>query len=198
MSVSDYISANYPYALAASQQTGVPVNFILGQTGLETGWGSSNNYANGNNPGGISDANGNPLSYSSLAEGWQAYTNTLSSSRYAAAIQNNSDNPYGLASALQTAGYSTNPNYGNVVAAAVGTASNAMGNLGLSNTSAGGSGTLANQVGSAITGAVTQLVAGSLAQILIIVIGLAMMVAGMYMFAKDQGIEVPIPIPPIE
>lgn len=104
-----FIQNNLPYASASSAATGLPLDVTLGISALETGWGSSAAYVSGNNPFGISN-NEVPNSYPSLQAGYSAFTNLLSSPRYAGV--NGNDPTSQIASALVGAGYNTvDPNY---------------------------------------------------------------------------------------
>jgi hypothetical protein len=75
-----FINNMLTYAKTASAQTGLPVNFILGHWGLETGWGTGGGLCDScNNPGNL--VNSTPCSctpsvgsYVSLTDGVDAYT----------------------------------------------------------------------------------------------------------------------------
>ena len=132
-SQQDYILNNLAYAQQASVQTGLPVDFLLGQSALETGWGSSGN----NNPGGIT-INGNVASYSSPAAGWSAYANLLSSSNYAGAASLGGSGSLSIANYLVGQGYNTvNQNYAQSVASTVSSVDNAANGLGIATSALG-------------------------------------------------------------
>jgi flagellar protein FlgJ len=127
-----------PYALQASQATGVSAPLMMGQAALESGWGrreirlpdGSNSYnlfgikATGNWNGKVAAVttteyqNGVPhkqvekfRAYGSYAEAFNDYANMLGNNpRYAAVVQNG-QGASGAAQALQRAGYATDPNY---------------------------------------------------------------------------------------
>jgi flagellum-specific peptidoglycan hydrolase FlgJ len=71
MDVGTFVSTYLPYAQQVSAQTGLPVDFVLGQAAYETGWGTSNAASN-NNFFGISPG-GNLASYSDVDSGFSAY-----------------------------------------------------------------------------------------------------------------------------
>ncbi len=126
------------HAVAAEQVTGVPAKFMLGQAGLETGWGkrvirnadgsSSNNLfgikAGPGWKGKVATAvtteyvNGRPQtrvekfrSYDSPSEAFKDYANMLANSpRYEKVIANSAD-AASFARNLQRAGYATDPHY---------------------------------------------------------------------------------------
>jgi hypothetical protein len=107
-----FVSTYLPYAQSASQQTGLPVDFILGQAAQETGWGTSSAAVNQNNFFGISPG-GSLASYSSPQEGFDAYANLINSGYSGASSQTGAFN---IASSLQGSGYATDPNYATGVA----------------------------------------------------------------------------------
>lgn len=117
-SISAFINQYLPLAQQASAQTGLPTDFILGQAGLETGWGTSNAAVNGNNFFGISPG-GNLATYATPADGFSAYANTINSPRYSGLWDVAGNGPAATAGYLQQQGYSTNPNYASGVAGAV-------------------------------------------------------------------------------
>lgn len=118
MSVQSFIQSILPYAQQTSASTGLPLDFIVAQTGLETGWGTANVFTNKNNPGGLSDSSGTPLNYPDLATGFAAYTALLQSPRYAAASQQGTD-PTAIADYLQMQGYNPFLDYGSRIASVV-------------------------------------------------------------------------------
>jgi flagellar protein FlgJ len=133
-----FVQRMTPYALQASQETGVPAPLMMGQAALESGWGrreirlpdGSNSYnlfgikANGNWNGKVAEVttteyqNGIPhkqvakfRAYGSYAEAFSDYANMLSNNpRYAPVVQQGQGTP-AAAKALQRAGYATDPNY---------------------------------------------------------------------------------------
>ncbi len=117
-SQSGFVSQYLPYAVQTSQQTGLPVDFILAQSALETGWGSSNAAQNYNNFFGISPG-GSLASYGSPAEGFSAFGNLLSSPAYSGVSGYASQGPLALGNAIQAAGYNPNPAYGGQIASLV-------------------------------------------------------------------------------
>lgn len=192
MSVLSYIQSILPYAQQTSAQTGLPVDFIIAQTGLETGWGTAPVFSNKNNPGGLSDAGGTPLSYPDIPTGFAAYTSLLNSPRYAAASQQGND-PLAIADFLQQQGYNPFGDYGSKVAnvipqvdaalAQIGQATGTTGNLPdttVTATAPTSSGGILSGIGSTITTAVQQV---GLVLLGLIVIGL-----GIWMLANRTTI----------
>lgn len=78
-----FIQSFTPTAQRIAKATGLPVNYVIAQAGLETGWGTSSAYQR-NNFFGISAPGqpGTPASYANPDEGANAYVN-LVNSRYA-------------------------------------------------------------------------------------------------------------------
>lgn len=135
-----FVQRMTPYAVQASQESGVPAPLMLGQAALESGWGrreirlpdGSNSYnlfgikATGNWNGKVAEVttteyrNGVPhkqvekfRAYGSYAEAFSDYANFISSNpRYAPVVQQGQGAP-AAAHALQRAGYATDPNYAN-------------------------------------------------------------------------------------
>ena len=133
-----FVQRMTPYALQASQETGVPAPLMLGQAALESGWGrreirlpdGGNSYnlfgikATGGWKGKVAEVttteyhNGVPnkqvqrfRAYGSYAEAFSDYAHMLSvNPRYAPAVQEGQGAP-AAAHALQRAGYATDPNY---------------------------------------------------------------------------------------
>lgn len=102
-----FVEQNLPYAESVSESTGLPVDYVLGQAALETGWGTSNAATSGNNYFGISPG-GNLATYGSPAAGYDAYATLINTSYPGAA---SAGDAYSTASYLQGAGYATDPNY---------------------------------------------------------------------------------------
>jgi flagellar protein FlgJ len=133
-----FVQRMTPYAVQASQATGVSAPLMMGQAALESGWGrreirlpdGSNSYnlfgikATGNWNGKVAAVttteykNGVPhkqvekfRAYGSYAEAFSDYANMLGNNpRYASVVQNGQGAP-AAAQALQRAGYATDPNY---------------------------------------------------------------------------------------
>lgn len=134
----DFVQRMTPYAMQASQETGVPAPLMMGQAALESGWGQreirlpdgSNSYnlfgvkATGSWNGKVAEVttteyrNGIPhkqvakfRAYGSYAEAFSDYAHLLSKNpRYASVVQQGQEPP-AAAHALQRAGYATDPNY---------------------------------------------------------------------------------------
>lgn len=133
-----FVQRMTPYAVQASQETGVPAPLMMGQAALESGWGrreiklpdGNNSYnlfgikATGNWNGKVAEVttteyhNGIPhkqvakfRAYGSYAEAFSDYANMLRNNpRYAPVVQKG-QGAHAAAQALQRAGYATDPNY---------------------------------------------------------------------------------------
>jgi hypothetical protein len=101
----DFLTKFAPIAQQVADKTGLPANYVTGQAGLETGWGTSN-AAKNNNFFGISGPDGKPLSYRTPQEGIDAYVSLMSSDRYKNVPRTGS--PQQIGDAMAVAGY--NPN----------------------------------------------------------------------------------------
>ena len=134
----DFLNRMRPFATQASQASGVPLQLMLGQAALESGWGmreirladGSNSFnlfgikANGGWNGKVAEVmtteykNGVPYkqvekfrAYASYAEAFQDYASLISNNpRYAGVLQQGGD-VSGMAQAMQKAGYATDPKY---------------------------------------------------------------------------------------
>ena len=134
-----FVSSMTKHAQAASQVSGIPAKFMLGQAGLETGWGQklikTINGENSHNLFGIKAGNGwngkvavsatteyiNGVkqtryekfrAYDSYADAFKDYAKLISENpRYQQAMANTHD-AKAYAYALQRAGYATDPQYG--------------------------------------------------------------------------------------
>jgi Mannosyl-glycoprotein endo-beta-N-acetylglucosaminidase len=112
----DFVSSNAPVFQDVAARTGFPVDFVAGQAGNESGWGTSRAATQGNNLFGLSDADGKPLSFPTRQAGIDAYVNLLNS-RYKDVPRTGSNTDIGTA--LGKAGYNmTVPDYGARVGAA--------------------------------------------------------------------------------
>lgn len=120
--ISDFISTYGDLANSVASQTGLSQSEVLGQWGLETGWGSS--FAGQNNFGNVSPG-GKVANYSTPQAGAQAYMNALASEKIPTADLGTTPALFGKA--LQSAGYATDPNYADKVYAATMSVQNAMG-----------------------------------------------------------------------
>lgn len=139
----DFVNRMLPYATQASRDSGVPVQLMMGQAALESGWGrreirmadGSNSYNlfgikagagwNGKVAEVMTTEYKNGIAnkqvekfraYSSYAEAFQDYAGLLSGNpRYAAVLQQGGD-VVGMAQAVQKAGYATDPKYADKLA----------------------------------------------------------------------------------
>ena len=115
-SAGDFVSSNAPVFQDVAARTGLPVDFVAGQAGNESGWGTSRAATQGNNLFGLSDENGKPLSFPTRQAGMDAYVNLINS-RYKDVPRTGSNTDIGTA--LGKAGYNmTVPDYGARVGAA--------------------------------------------------------------------------------
>ena len=136
-----------PFAMQASQASGVPPQLMLGQAALESGWGKreirmadgSNSFnlfgikANAGWNGKVAEVmtteykNGVAYkqvekfrAYSSYAEAFQDYAGLISNNpRYAGVLQQGGD-VAGMAQAIQKAGYATDPKYADKLVSVMG------------------------------------------------------------------------------
>ena len=143
----DFVNRMLPFAMQASQATGVPPQLMLGQAALESGWGKreirmadgSNSFnlfgikANAGWDGKVAEVmtteykNGVASkqvekfrAYSSYAEAFQDHANLISKNpRYADVLQQGGD-VAGMAQAIQKAGYATDPKYADKLAQIMG------------------------------------------------------------------------------
>lgn len=97
MTWSSWIKSVTGDAQAASAQTGVPVATILAQWGVETGWGTSRAWVEGNNYAGVSPG-GHVAYYGSRQAGLDAYVRTMNLDYYTAV--RSAGEPYAAADAL--------------------------------------------------------------------------------------------------
>jgi|SRR5450830_174091 len=125
-------------AAEASQQTGIPANFILGQAGLESGWGKheikdargQNSYnlfgikANANWKGKVVEARTTEYvhgekqtkiekfrAYDSYADAFKDFGNLMANNPRYSNVLNHLNNATNYAQAIQNAGYATDPKY---------------------------------------------------------------------------------------
>jgi flagellar protein FlgJ len=143
----DFVNRMRPFAMQASQASGVPPQLMLGQAALESGWGNreirmadgSNSFnlfgikANGGWNGKVAEVmtteyrNGVAYkqvekfrAYSSYAEAFQDYASLVGNNpRYAGVLQQGGD-VAGMAQAIQKAGYATDPKYADKLASIMG------------------------------------------------------------------------------
>lgn len=143
----DFVNRMLPFAMQASQASGVPPQLMLGQAALESGWGKreirmadgSNSFnlfgikANAGWNGKVAEVmtteykNGVAYkqvekfrAYSSYAEAFQDYADLIGNNpRYADVLQQGGD-VAGMAQAMQKAGYATDPKYADKLASIMG------------------------------------------------------------------------------
>jgi len=143
--VQDFVARMYPYASEISQKTGIPSHVILGQAGLETGWGrnlprnpdgTTSNNLFGVKPGAgwkgavapartmeeiggkLTPVNDNFRSYSSPAESMSDWASLMSSPKYAKARGAMYD-PAAFGREIKAAGYATDSAYPEKVASTI-------------------------------------------------------------------------------
>lgn len=128
MSVASFVQQFLPQAQSVSNQTGLPVDYVLGQAGLESGWGTSNAAVTGNNFFGISPG-GTLASYASPSAGFAAYGSLVSTPNYSSAIAAAAagGSAQQIAQSMNDSGYSTTPDYAARVSSAVSAVDSALG-----------------------------------------------------------------------
>ncbi|KAF0205841.1 MAG: flagellar protein [Gallionellaceae bacterium] len=134
----DFVKKLMPHAEKASSATGIPAHLMVGQAALESGWGRREikmpDGTNSHNLFGIKAGaswNGKVAevmtteyhngvankqvekfrAYDSYADAFKDYAGTLSSNPRYAEVLKQGDNAQGFATALQKAGYATDPHY---------------------------------------------------------------------------------------
>ena len=139
-SATAFQEAMQPHAEAASQGTGIPAHFMLGQAALESGWGkreikgangepSYNLFgikATGNWNGKVVEATTTEYingvkqtrvekfrAYDSYEDSFKDFANLMRNNPRYAEVMNNLQNANGYAQAIQNAGYATDPEYAN-------------------------------------------------------------------------------------
>ena len=135
-----FVKKIWPFAVTASERTGIDPSIIVGQAALETGWGKSapnNNYFGIKGPGGVQTTkefiNGEWVTiqdsfkgYASLEDSVKGYADfILKNPRYKDFM--NAGNIADQISALQKSGYATDPNYGSKVASIANSVGSIMG-----------------------------------------------------------------------
>ena len=110
-SAAEFVSSNASVFQDIAARTGFPVEFVAGQAGNESGWGTSPAAVQGNNLFGIKDpATGKPAAYPSKQAGVDAYVTLLNSDRYKNVPRTGT--PAEIGGALGKAGYAVEPDYG--------------------------------------------------------------------------------------
>ncbi len=139
-SAASFQSIMGPHAEAASRETGIPAQFMMGQAALESGWGKheikgsdgtkSHNLfgikANKNWKGKVVEATTTEYingvkqtkiekfrAYDSYKDSFKDFANLMQNNSRYQKVMANLDDPSGYAKAIQTAGYATDPNYSN-------------------------------------------------------------------------------------
>ena len=144
MDLVSYVNQVLPFAQRASAATGLPLDFVIAQSELETGAGSSPAALSGNNYFGISPG-GSLASYPSIGAGFDAYGNLIQS-RYPGV--SGLSNPLQIGNTLQSSGYSTDPLYGSKIASLIPGVDSVLSKLGLSGgSSASATGSTSGQGG---------------------------------------------------
>jgi len=124
----EFTTKMFPYAQDASQKTGLPASFIIGEWGEESAWGSSPLAKNNNNFGGIKNIDGNYEDYSSVSGFSDAYSAVINHSRYAGAREagRNGADAKTIGDLLHQEGYAEDPKYGSTIAGFVSTSAKSM------------------------------------------------------------------------
>ena len=114
-----FIATNTTLARQLATEYGIPVDTTLAQSGLESGWGTSELAKNANNYFGIKATGDWPgpvykgyRQYNSIAESFEDYGKFLSTqSRYKPAFAANTTDPVVFASYIAKEDYAEDPNY---------------------------------------------------------------------------------------
>ena len=196
----NFIGQNLPYAIGASQQTGLPVDFILGQSANETGYGTSNLATMFNNFFGITNGgvqNGY-ASYGSAAGSFQNYADLINNQYDTSGLSGAS--AFDIASSLQSQGYAQDPNYGSKVAGTTSTIDNILQNFGLSQfigtpasggTSASGTGSNSSGGGLLDFSGLTKWANSVGLTVTFVLIGIVLLIAALFMFGQQVGVVPP-------
>lgn len=121
--INNFVSSNLPAAQLAAAQLGTDPAHVLGQWGLETGWGKSV-IPGSNNLGNIKSTNGHGVdavdnqlkttskyaAYETPADGAQAYADLLQHNRYSG-VQGTGGDPASFANGVVKGGYAEDPHY---------------------------------------------------------------------------------------
>ena len=133
-SLQNFITSILPYAQSASAQTGLPLDYVIAQSALETGYGQSNAAQSYNNYFGISPG-GSLAHYSSVGAGFQAYAD-LVNNRYSGAASQGS--AYNIAQYMTSQGYTDSPGYASQISSIAGNVDTALNGMGVSPGTSGG------------------------------------------------------------
>lgn len=194
--VSDFVARYLPQAQQASARTGLPTDVILGQAGLESGWGTSNAATAGNNFFGISPG-GSLATYATPDAGFDAYSNLINSGRYSGVSSVAGSSAQAIGDYLNGQGYSQTPDYGSRVAGATSAVDQVLGGLdGLGSggaTPAGGSPTAAaggtspgaepSNPSSGVFGQFTKWLADHATRAVLILLAIILLAGATYLFA---------------
>lgn len=201
-----FVSSVYPYAQTASAQTGLPVDFIIGQSAVESGWGQSNLAQSFNNFFGIGGP-GNFQAYNNASASFQAWSNLINNNYDTSALGGSSASQ--IAGSLASQGYTGDPGYASAVGGATNQIDKILAQLKLSGGTA--SGTAASGSGSPSSSCgqfdyVCQLQAWinevSFGAVWVIV-GIILLIAALFIFAKQSGLadkagaalsKIPVPV----
>lgn len=198
--VSSFVQSNLPYAIATSQATGLPVDYILGQSGLESGWGSSPAAQTQNNYFGISPG-GSLASYGSVGASFQAFANLINGGRYSG-WPSAGGTAQQIGDYINGQGYSQTPDYGSRVQGATNAVDSVLQQLGLGSYATSG-GTPSGTAGPGSSGSsgsssgcswcaqienwFAAQVGNGLSSGVFVVLGLVLLLGALLAFANDQG-----------
>lgn len=192
MNLQQFVSTYLPFAQNTSAQTGLPVDYILGQAAYESGYGNSNAAVNGNNLFGISPG-GSLASYPDIASGFNAFSALMGTSRYAGAASLGTTNPTALATFINNQGYSTTPSdvYSKGVSGAVANIDSILGTSGASTVSGQPTATTTPAQSSSTStpgwlASIESSIGGQLVRVVMIIIGIVLLVGAVRMFANDS------------
>lgn len=190
-----------------SAQTGLPVDYVLGQAALESGWGGSYSAQNRNNFFGISPG-GQLASYGSPGASFQAFANLINGN-----YQGWGGNTAGqIGDSINGMGYSQTADYGSRVQGTTNTVDGVLASLGLGSLVQSGnasSPSSSSAAGSSNGGCgwcqqIEQWVLGTAAQAVpswvFVVFGIILVIGAILMLANEQGAfkNVPPIILPVE
>ena len=183
MSLQSFIQSVLPFAQSTSASTGLPLDFVLAQSALETGAGTSNAAQNYNNYFGISPG-GTLAYYPDTASGFGAY-GSLINSRYPGASGLPASQ---IGNYLQGAGYATDPAYGQKVASLLPSVDSILQGLGIGTGSVTGSQAPVNSASNPSTGSsggLTGAIVGVVSRVGVILLAIVVVGVGLWMLAKN-------------
>lgn len=178
-----FVETYLPYAETTSQQTGLPVDFILGQAAEESGWGTSTG-ASQNNLFNISPG-GNLASYNTVLDNFNAYSNLINNNYDTSALAGAPATT--IAGSLQAQGYAKDPNYANAVGGTTSTIDGILSSLGINTGTTSGTGTAQVASNSGIFGQLETWLTNVSGSVVFVILGIVLLIGALYMFAVQSG-----------